>query len=40
MSTRILVVEDWADNQRILHDLLRRVGYEILEAVTGDGGWL
>ena len=36
MSTRILVVEDWADNQRILHDLLRRVGYEILEAVTGD----
>jgi two-component system cell cycle response regulator DivK len=38
MSTRILVVEDQADNRRILHDLLSSVGYEILEAVTGDEG--
>ena len=36
MSTRILVVEDQADNRRILRDLLSSVGYEILEAVTGD----
>jgi two-component system, cell cycle response regulator DivK len=36
MSTRILVVEDQADNRRILRDLLNSVGYEILEAVTGD----
>jgi two-component system cell cycle response regulator DivK len=38
MSTRILVVEDQADNRRILRDLLSSVGYEILEAVTGDEG--
>ena len=38
MSTRILVVEDQADNRRILHDLLSSVGYEILEAITGDEG--
>ena len=38
MSTRILVVEDQADNRRILRDLLNSVGYEILEAVTGDEG--
>jgi len=38
MSTRILVVEDQADNRRILRDLLTSVGYEILEAVTGDEG--
>jgi len=38
MSTRILVVEDQADNRRILHDLLSSVGYELLEAVTGDEG--
>ena len=37
MSTRILVVEDQADNRRILRDLLS-VGYEILEAVTGMKG--
>jgi two-component system, cell cycle response regulator DivK len=36
MSTRILVVEDQVDNRRILRDLLSSVGYEILEAVTGD----
>ena len=38
MSTRILIVEDQADNRRILRDLLTSVGYEILEAVTGDEG--
>ena len=38
MSKSILVVEDQADNRRILHDLLTSVGYEILEAVTGDEG--
>ena len=38
MSTRILVVEDQDDNRRILRDLLSSVGYEILEAVTGDEG--
>jgi two-component system cell cycle response regulator DivK len=38
MSTRILVVEDQADNRRILRDLLSSIGYEILEAVTGDEG--
>jgi two-component system cell cycle response regulator DivK len=38
MSTRILVVEDQTDNRRILRDLLSSVGYEILEAVTGDEG--
>ena len=38
MSMRILVVEDQADNRRILRDLLTSVGYEILEAVTGDEG--
>ena len=38
MSRRILVVEDHADNRRILRDLLSSVGYEILEAVTGDEG--
>jgi CheY-like chemotaxis protein/anti-sigma regulatory factor (Ser/Thr protein kinase) len=38
MNTRILVVEDQADNRRILRDLLSSVGYEILEAVTGDEG--
>ena len=38
MSRRILVVEDQEDNRRILRDLLGSVGYEILEAVTGDEG--
>ena len=38
MSKSILVVEDQADNRRILRDLLTSVGYEILEAVTGDEG--
>ena len=38
MSQRILVVEDQADNRRIVRDLLTRAGYELLEAETGDDG--
>jgi two-component system cell cycle response regulator DivK len=38
MSKRILVVEDEEDNRRIVRDLLTSVGYEIIEAVTGEGG--
>ena len=35
---RILVVEDQEDNRRILRDLLTSVGYEVLEATTGEDG--
>ena len=38
MSKRILVIEDQEDNRRIVRDLLTSVGYEIIEAVTGDDG--
>lgn len=38
MSKRILVVEDHEDNRRILRDLLTSVGFEIIEAVTGEEG--
>jgi two-component system, cell cycle response regulator DivK len=38
MSKRILVVEDQEDNRRIVRDLLTSVGYEIVEAVTGEEG--
>jgi two-component system cell cycle response regulator DivK len=38
MSKRILVIEDQEDNRRIVHDLLTSVGYEIIEAVTGEDG--
>jgi two-component system, cell cycle response regulator DivK len=38
MSTRILVVEDQEDNRRILRDLLGSVGFEVIEAVTGQEG--
>ncbi len=38
MSKRILVVEDHEDNRRILRDLLTSVGYELVEAVTGEEG--
>ena len=38
MSRRILVVEDQADNRRILRDLLTSAGYEVLEALTGEEG--
>ena len=36
MSRRILVVDDHADNRRILRDLLGSAGFEILEALTGE----
>jgi FixJ family two-component response regulator len=35
MTKRILVVEDQEDNRRILRDLLRHAGFEVLEV--GDG---
>ena len=38
MSKVILVVEDQEDNRRILRDLLTSVGYEVLEALTGEEG--
>jgi two-component system cell cycle response regulator DivK len=38
MSQRILVVEDHEDNRRIVRDLLTSVGYELIEAVTGEEG--
>ena len=38
MSKLILVVEDQEDNRRIMRDLLTSVGYEVIEAVTGEGG--
>jgi two-component system cell cycle response regulator DivK len=36
MSTCILVVEDQADNRRILRDLLVNAGYELIEAESGE----
>jgi two-component system cell cycle response regulator DivK len=38
MTKRILVVEDHEDNRRIIRDLLHSVGYELIEAVTGEEG--
>ena len=38
MRPRILIVEDQEDNRRILHDLLSSVGFELMEASTGDEG--
>jgi two-component system cell cycle response regulator DivK len=38
MSKRILVVEDQEDNRRIMRDLLTSVGYEVVEAVSGEDG--
>lgn len=38
MSKRVLVIEDEEDNRRIVRDLLTSVGYEIIEAVTGETG--
>ena len=38
MSKRILVVEDQEDARRILRDLLTSVGYEMIEADSGEDG--
>ena len=35
MRKRILVVEDQEDNRRIIRDLLRHAGFEVIEV--GDG---
>ena len=34
---RILVVDDHADNRRILRDLLGSAGFDVLEATDGEG---
>src|SRR5215831_8725839 len=36
MSKRILVVEDQADNRKIIRDMLRATDYEITEAEDGE----
>jgi two-component system, cell cycle response regulator DivK len=38
MSKRILVIEDNADNRRILRVLLVNAGFELIEAVDGEKG--
>jgi two-component system cell cycle response regulator DivK len=38
MSKCILLIEDQEDNRRIVRDLLTSVGYELIEAVTGEDG--
>ncbi len=38
MSKRILVIEDHAENRRILRILLASAGFEMIEAVTGEEG--
>jgi len=38
MKKRILAVEDHEENRRLLRDLLTSVGYELIEAVTGEEG--
>ena len=38
MKKRILVVEDTANNRRILNDLLTNAGFEVVEAVDGEKG--
>jgi two-component system cell cycle response regulator DivK len=38
MTKRILVVEDQEDNRRIVRDLLTSVGFELIEATTGEEG--
>jgi two-component system cell cycle response regulator DivK len=35
---RILAIEDHEENRRLLRDLLTSVGYELIEAITGEEG--
>ncbi len=38
MSKRILIVEDYDDNRRIMREVLASAGFEVVEAVTGSEG--
>ena len=38
MTKTILIVEDEPRNMKLLHDLLQRFGYEIIEASDGEQG--
>jgi two-component system, cell cycle response regulator DivK len=38
VKKRVLAIEDHEDNRRILRDLLTSVGYELIEATTGEEG--
>jgi two-component system cell cycle response regulator DivK len=38
MSHRILLIEDNEHNRRIIRDLTTSVGYELVEAITGEAG--
>ena len=38
MSKCILLIEDQEDNRRIVRDLLTSVGYDLIEALTGEDG--
>lgn len=38
MSKKILIFEDEPKNMKLLHDLLQRFGYEVVEAFDGDEG--
>lgn len=38
MSKLILVIEDQEDNRRIVRDLVTSVGYELVEATSGEEG--
>jgi two-component system cell cycle response regulator DivK len=38
MNELILIIEDQEDNRRIMRDLLKSAGYQVIEAVTGEAG--
>jgi two-component system, cell cycle response regulator DivK len=38
MSKCILLIEDQEDNRRIVRDLLTSVGFDLIEAITGEDG--
>jgi len=38
VNAQILVIEDHAENRRILRDLLASARYEMVEAITGEDG--